>query len=72
MKDAKKDRDPMKARKRAKNDASTAIRKLAEWADELGQDGAARDLRAARESILAMAERLGEISERKESQRDAA
>lgn len=62
MRNAEKNRDPLKARKRAKNDAGTALRKLLEWAEEIGDEKAARDLVEAWATVKATAERLAEKS----------
>ena len=47
MKNAQKDRDPMKARKRAGNDAACAMRKVAAWAQEIGRDDIAAEVEQA-------------------------
>lgn len=44
MKHADKDRDPNKARKRARNDANTALRKLREHALAVGAHGSVSTL----------------------------
>ena len=55
MRDADKDRTPIKAWRRAKNDARTATRKLAEWARAQGQAAVAAEVEelAGRLAVLA-------------------
>lgn len=51
----KKDRDPIKARRRAKNDAATAFRKLAELADDVEQPTQAARLRSMADEVAGIA-----------------
>lgn len=58
MRNADKDRNPEKARKRAKNDARTAVRKLSEWAEELDDSQSLRSLKEVDSLLSAVSERL--------------
>ena len=55
MKRSEVNKDPERARKRAKNDARTALLRLAEWADELGEHRAAAGLRDSQALVAAAA-----------------
>ncbi len=63
MKNSEKDRDTGKARRRAKNDARTAIRKLSAWADEIGATVDGKALRIMGARIADTADRLQKKSE---------
>lgn len=61
-----KDTDPIKARKRAGNDAACASRKIAEWARKVGRadiaaavDAAAADIAAAVATLRSSADNKG-------------
>lgn len=58
MRHADKNRNPHKARKRAKNDARTALRKLAEWASESGDATSAALAARALEDVDTITRRL--------------
>lgn len=62
MRHAEKDRDPNKARKRAKNDARTALRKLRAWAEELGDVAHAEALAGMLADVDTIAAHLEEAS----------
>jgi hypothetical protein len=64
---ATNDTGALKARRRAKSDTSTALNRLAEWAEALGKKNMAQELRDARAWILSHAEEL----DRDQKRRDA-
>lgn len=56
----------LKARRRAKSDASTALNRLAEWAEDLGKTTYASEIREAREWILEHAAELDREQQRRD------